>query len=111
METGAEANIGNLDEMEDRVSQKRNKWPIEGKAIQVEDVVLLDVELFQRAWPLAKVVKTYPGKDGIVRVVDVLCKEKTYRRPTHILVQLETDLDAVESLMDSPGENVQASQA
>ena len=40
--------------------QKRNKWSTEEKAIQVGDIVLFkDVELFQRARSLAKMVKTF----------------------------------------------------
>ena len=32
-------------------------------------------------WPLAKVTQTYPGKDGLVRVVDVKTSKGIYKRP------------------------------
>lgn len=51
-------------------------------------VLLKDVELFQRQWPLARVESVYPGKDGHTRVVDVRANGQTYRRPIHLLVPL-----------------------
>ena len=32
-------------------------------------------------WPLGRVVKTYPGRDSLVRVVDVKMSQGVYKRP------------------------------
>ena len=37
---------------------------------------------------MARVVKTYPGTDGLVRAVDITMNGKILRRPTHKLVKL-----------------------
>ena len=45
-------------------------------------------------WPLARVIKTYPGKDGIVRVVNIKTQRGSYRRPVHklaVLLPFETE--------------------
>ncbi len=34
-------------------------------------VVLIEDGMMPTKWPLAKVTKTYPGRDNIVRVVDI----------------------------------------
>ena len=53
------------------------------------DVVLIkDDDTFQRCWPMGRIVKEYPGSDGLVRVVDVMSKGKTYRRPIAKLIKL-----------------------
>ena len=39
-------------------------------------------------WPIARIVKTYPGKDGQVRVVDVRTSSGIYKRPITKLVPL-----------------------
>ena len=39
-------------------------------------------------WPLARVIKTYAGKDGIVRVVDIKTQKGSYCRPVHKLAVL-----------------------
>ena len=53
------------------------------------DIVILKDSTFQMpTWPLARVEKNFPGPDSLVRVVDVYCASKTYRRPVHKLVLL-----------------------
>ena len=37
---------------------------------------------------MGRIVKEYPGSDGLVRVVDVLSKGKTNRRPIAKLIRL-----------------------
>ena len=55
----------------------------------VDDVVLLiGDEVIPSKWPLAKVVKVYPGRDGVVRVVDIKTSKGTYHRPVHKLASL-----------------------
>ena len=50
------------------------------------DIVILQED--PTKWPLAKVTKVYPGKDSLVRAVDVLTSKGTYRRPVHKLAVL-----------------------
>ena len=87
--------------------QNRIKWRKPQHEVKPGDVVLLkDVELFQRQWPLARVESVYPGKDGHTRVVDVRANGHTYRRPIHLLVPLlsteEEDSLAGEDVQVSP---------
>ena len=69
--------------------QSRNKWQRQTYNFQPGDVVLLKDEAFGLLdWPMAKVLKVYPGDDGHVRVVDLLCQGKEYRRSTNRLILL-----------------------
>ena len=57
--------------------------------MSVGDIVLIkDTDLFVRSWPLARVIQTHPGDDGLVRVVTVKTEKGTYRRAIHKLVPL-----------------------
>ena len=52
--------------------QRRNKWIKTQPNLIVGDLVLMkDSSYFSTHWGLAKVCKTYPGEDGLVRAVDV----------------------------------------
>ena len=52
--------------------QRMNKWRSPSKAISVGNVVILcEDTIGPTQWPLAQVVQTHPGKDGIVQVVTV----------------------------------------
>ena len=58
--------------------QTRRKWKIARPNLCVGDVVLMkDSSSFQTHWGLARVVKTYPGEDGLVRAVDVAVSKVT----------------------------------
>lgn len=75
--------------------QKRNKWLKPQHSLQVDDVVLVkDHDSFLRDWPMGRVVKTYPGKDELVRVVDVKSQGKIIRRPITGIVRLLNEDDA-----------------
>ena len=70
----------------------RKKWFKERKNLQVGDVVLLVSPENQRAqWPLARILETYPGKDGFVRSVKVQVGDKQLIRPIVKLCPLELD--------------------
>ena len=51
--------------------------------ISVGDVVVVrEDETIPGRWPIARVTKTYPGKDGVVRVITIETGDgKTYTRP------------------------------
>ena len=75
------------------------KWKQPQRDVTVGDIVLLkDDELFSRSWPMAKVVKVFPGKDGKVRVADVKTQRGTYRRPIVKLVILLPHEDETSSI-------------
>ena len=70
----------------------RKKWFKERKNLQVGDIVLLVSPENQRAqWPLARILETYPGKDGFVRSVKVQVGDKQLIRPIVKLCPLELD--------------------
>ena len=50
--------------------------------IRVGDVVVvIDPNAARRDWKVGRIVQTYPGPDGLVRVVDVQVKDKVLKRP------------------------------
>ena len=57
--------------------QKATKWHRKERNYQVNDLVMLtDGSHFKAQWSMAKIVKVYPGKDGLVRAVDVQIETK-----------------------------------
>ncbi len=85
----------------------RSKWTSYRRNFQVGDIVLLKDEMIrERTWPLAKVLHTYPGEDNLVRVVDLLCNRRVYRRATNRLVLL---VEAPPLSPSRPAEDVRAS--
>ena len=69
--------------------QARTKWQVNKPNLQENDIVILkDAKTFSCHWPLAKILKTYPGKDGLVRVVTLKTATGTYKRPTAKLALL-----------------------
>ena len=52
-------------------------------------VLLKDEALAEdREWPLAIITETHPGRDGVVRVVDLRIRGHTYKRSVDRLVLL-----------------------
>ena len=67
----------------------RKKWQKSGRNVAVDDIVMsLTATTPRGTWPLGRIVQVYPGKDQLVRVVDVLIDGKVYRRAVHQLVPL-----------------------
>lgn len=67
--------------------QKLQKWHSTHRNIVLGDIVIIrDDVLVPGHWPLARVTKTYPGDDGVVRAVTVQTARGTYNRPVHKLV-------------------------
>ena len=48
-----------------------------------------DDDVKRGLWPLARIVKVMPGKDGVVRVAEIRMKNGTYTRPISKLYHLE----------------------
>ncbi|XP_064120644.1 uncharacterized protein LOC135225243 [Macrobrachium nipponense] len=79
--------------------QQRQKWFKERRNVRVGDIVLMVNESAARChWPLARVVQTKAGKDGLVRTVTVRREGKDYDRPLSKLVLiLEEEQDLVDN--------------
>ncbi|XP_059051883.1 uncharacterized protein LOC131846565 [Achroia grisella] len=75
----------------------RSRGPHRGTATVAEgDVVLIaDSSLPRGLWPLGRIVKVYPGPDGVVRVADVLTKGGTLRRPVRKLILMQEEPQSV----------------
>ena len=62
--------------------QSRAKWQHEKPNLQVDDVVIVRPDShFTCHWPLARIIATYPGEDGLVRVVSIKTSTGVYKRP------------------------------
>jgi hypothetical protein len=60
---------------------RRTKWQRKERQFEVGDIVLLvDDNLPRGKWNMARVIKVFPGKDGIVRNVEVKTKTGVYKR-------------------------------
>ncbi|XP_055309915.1 uncharacterized protein LOC129573450, partial [Sitodiplosis mosellana] len=69
--------------------QTRSKWNEPQENLKIGDMVLLKEENTPALrWPLGRVKEVFPGKDGLVRVVAVSAKNKTYKRPIVKLAKL-----------------------
>ena len=62
--------------------RRYTKWHHPSRNVQVGDVVILQEDnLVPARWPLAKVIATHPGNDGLTRVVTVKTSAGEYKRP------------------------------
>ena len=70
---------------------QRRKWAIKRENLKVGDLVLVleDEHARRGRWPLARVLETYPGKDGLTRSVKIQMKGRTFIRPIVKLYPLE----------------------
>ena len=64
------------------ICRPRPLWFFPIDNIQVGDVVVvIDPNAARREWKAGRIEQTYPGPDGLVRVVDVRVKDKVLKRP------------------------------
>ena len=84
--------------------QQRRKWNTPQRDSRVGDIVLLqDDDLPRNQWPLARVTKVFPSKDGRIRKVQLLLaregRRKILERPIHktilLLAQDAADQDVI----------------
>lgn len=74
--------------------QLRSKWLNKQLNIQSNDIVLIvDDNLPRHCWMLGRVVNSLPGRDGLVRAVEVKTRSGVYTRPIHKLCLLESATD------------------
>ena len=72
--------------------QTRSKWHRERRNLSIGDIVLLvDDTCSRNAWPLARIIETFPNSDGYVRRVKVKTKGGVLMRPIDKCVLLEAD--------------------
>lgn len=68
----------------------RSSTPKKHDEIKIGDIVLVGTDDKKRLnWPLAKVIKLFPGKDGIVRLVKLKTSKGDLLRPIQRLYPLE----------------------
>ena len=62
--------------------QARTKWQKKQPNLQAEDIVILKPKdhFFNYHWPLARVICTHPGEDGLVRVVTIKTASGIFKR-------------------------------
>lgn len=58
-------------------------------------VLLVNDHAPRGSWNLGRVIKTFPGPDGLVRTVKVKTKDAVYVRPIQKLCLLEKDLESM----------------
>lgn len=69
--------------------QNRYKWNRKQDNLQIGDFVLLkDDNVPPAVWPIARIVETYPDKEGLVRIVKIRTPKTELTRPVQKLVRL-----------------------
>ena len=70
--------------------QERKKWVLKWRNLAVNDLILVVTEKLPRGhWLLGRVLKVFPGPDGLVRTAEVKTKNSTLLRPIFKLCLLE----------------------
>lgn len=65
---------------------------VDSRKIQIGDIVLISSDCDKRIkWPLGRVIDTFPGKDGIIRVVRLKTAAGFLVRPVQRLCPLDID--------------------
>ncbi|KAL1447525.1 hypothetical protein WDU94_012237 [Cyamophila willieti] len=73
---------------------QRAKWHTQQVNLKVNDLVLVQgVQLPNSKWPLGVVIETFPGDDGVVRVVRIKTAKGTLTRPTAKLARIPVGED------------------
>ena len=67
---------------------KTKKWLLERDNPVVGEICILLEGAPRGRWPLCKIMEVHPGRDGLVREVEVLIRGKLMRRPIQKLVPL-----------------------
>ena len=68
----------------------RTKWVKKGSPVNVGDVLMaMDDTAPRGKWPLGRVISVFPGKDGVVRVVEIKVNGKVKKRAVRCLIPLE----------------------
>ncbi|TGZ53737.1 Uncharacterized protein DBV15_12868 [Temnothorax longispinosus] len=77
-----------LSTLAQRVKEKRRE-----RELREGNIVLIGSELNKRLfWPLGRILETYPGRDGVVRVVILRTSDGVFVRPVQKLYPLEMEV-------------------
>ena len=83
--------------------QKATKWHHKNRNFQVDDLVMLtDGSHFKAQWSMARVIKVYPGRDGLVRAVDVQLETRVIPKTYHSKLQLSQKIKTTTSIFRRP---------
>lgn len=86
--------------------QIRNEWKNTQNNLSVGDMVLVKEDnTAPLHWPLARVTKVFPGKDNLVRVVEVRMRGKILKRPIVRLAPLPLKTHNLEEEIDTALKN------
>lgn len=84
--------------------QQRGKWTTTSTNVKVGDIVLIREDgTFTQTWPMARVIDTFPGKDGLVRAVLLKTAKSTFRRPITKISILVSPTDEDEDQNEGDG--------
>ena len=80
----------------------RNKWKVEQpSSIEIGDVVLISDDNVQRGkWPMGRIIKVHPGKDGLIRTATLQTQGGELRRPVQRLHRLEIQHNQVDRQLE-----------
>lgn len=89
--------------------QPRSKWQKSHENLKKGQVVIVsDDNAPPSRWKIGRIVEAFPGKDGLVRTVDVSCGGHILKRPIHKLGLLPIIDNEVEQVQPfNAGENVE----
>jgi len=84
----------------------RRKWRSPARNLAVGDFVLDDWKNAPRGrWRTGRIVRVFPGADGLVRAADVQFPTRIFRRGTNQLALLEESPDPAKSAGSGSGED------
>lgn len=90
--------------------QMRNKWQAPERNMQVGDLVyLIDENQPPGKWMMGRVAVVYPGKDGLVRNIDVQTTNGAYRRAVQRCCRLPCERD-YQQMRHHPGQEETSSR-
>ncbi len=70
---------------------EREKWYRESPNLEVGDiVVIIDPATPRGLWPTGRILKTFPGDDGVVRSASIQTNGTERHRPAYVLFLLES---------------------
>ena len=83
--------------------QKATKWHRKGRNFEVGDLVMLtDGNHFKCQWSMGRILKVYPGKDKLVRTVDVQVENNIIPANCNSKKQLVRDIRTKTSIYRRP---------
>lgn len=83
--------------------QHRSTWKKACQNVELNTIVIVQEDnLPVMKWPLGRIIKTYKGDDGLVRVVDVKTSSGIFRRPISRLAPLPCEINGESSNQIQP---------